>query len=65
MATTSASPSPISAADSTMTNTVKNWPVISMGVTNRENASRFRSTAIDISSSDMSTWTAPFFDTAP
>ncbi len=56
---------PTSAAETTITNSANACPVMSAGVTNRDSATRFRLTAIDMSSSDISTVTALFFEAAP
>ena len=46
-------------------NAAENWPASDAGVTKREMATRLRLTAFVMSSSDMSTMTALFFDSAP
>ena len=48
-----------------MVKTAKNRPSIVRGVTKRENATRLMLMAIAMSSSDMSSWTVAFLETAP
>jgi len=62
---TNARPRPISAAETTIEKTAKNWPVIAAGSVKRLNATRLMFTAFAMSSRHMSTITALLRESAP